>query len=190
LIRGGGVGHFHAAHYYRDDDALSGIVAEFVVDGLLAEQPALVIATQGHLTGILKRLADRSLDVARLEAERRLFFRDATALLPKIVKDGMPDRARFRSAVIPMLEEACANHENCAIRVYGDLVNVLWTAGNSAAAHRLEVLWNELAHERDIGVLCGYSTGGLYKESAGREYFLREHTHVLTESGEMFAVRR
>ena len=68
-------------------------------------------------------------------------------------------------------------------RAYGEMVNVLWKDGMTAAAIRLETLWNELAQSHDFNLLCGYSMGNFYKDAAVGE-ITRQHTHVLADTGE------
>ena len=46
---------------------------------------------------------------------------------------------------------------------YGEMVDVLWKAGQDVAAIRLEMLWNKLAAMHDFALLCGYAMGNFYK---------------------------
>ena len=57
---------------------------------------------------------------------------------------GMPDAERFQDAVVPLIEQACRGRK-CVVRAYGEMVDVLWKAGETVAAVRLETLWNQLA---------------------------------------------
>jgi len=57
----------------------------------------------------------------------------------------------------------------------------------NGAAIKLEMLWNHLANTRDFSLLCGYSMGSFYKD-ASIEDITRQHTHVVTGSGEAAAV--
>jgi hypothetical protein len=69
------------------------------------------------------------------------------------------------------------------MRAYGELVDVLWKAGQDAAAIRVELLWNKLAATHDFSLLCGYAMGNFYKR-AGLNAISREHSHVVSP-GEM-----
>jgi hypothetical protein len=42
------------------------------------------------------------------------------------------------------------------MRVFGEMVDILWARGLSAAAVAVEELWNELAERRSFALLCGY----------------------------------
>jgi hypothetical protein len=47
------------------------------------------------------------------------------------------------------------------IRAYGEMVDLLWKDGRSAASIKLEMLWNRLAGTHDFSLLCGYAMGKL-----------------------------
>jgi hypothetical protein len=42
------------------------------------------------------------------------------------------------------------------LRIYGEMVAVLWARGHYHAAIWLEKLWNKLATQHDFNLLCGY----------------------------------
>jgi hypothetical protein len=58
------------------------------------------------------------------------------------------------------------------------MVDVLWQDGLTAAAIRLEMLWNQLAMTHDFSLLCGYSMGSFYKD-AGMRDICAQHSHVV-----------
>ena len=58
---------FHAVKFYDSDDALCPLVAEFLAQGVITGQPALVIATPEHRAGIVRELKARHLDVGSME---------------------------------------------------------------------------------------------------------------------------
>jgi hypothetical protein len=82
-----------------------------------------------------------------------------------------------------LIERACRGRKDCVIRAYGEMVDVLWQAGQTAAAIRLEMLWNQLAQTHSFALLCGYSMGHFYKDASQVE-IRRQHTHVVSDSGD------
>jgi hypothetical protein len=175
-------GRFHAVRFYESRQSLAGMVGQFLGEGFVAGLPAVVIATPEHLDAIKGVLAARFFDVARLEAAGDLIMADAEATLARFMVDGMPDPARFRDAIIPLIERACRGRKDCVIRAYGEMVDVLWKAGHTVAAVRLETLWNQLAQSHAFALLCGYSMGHFYKDAAHQE-ICRLHTHVSSDPG-------
>jgi hypothetical protein len=176
-------GHFHAVQFYQSDASLIAIVAKFLADGFMQSQPGVVIATPEHCAAIEESLATYQLDVKRMKQLGDLVMLDACEVLDTIMVDGMPHPPLFRHVVGTMFSEAARIHPEGTIRAYGEMVNVLWKDGLTAAAIRLETLWNELAKSYDFKLLCGYSMGNLYKDAAVGE-ITRQHSHLLADTGE------
>jgi hypothetical protein len=180
-------GHFHAVRFHKDDADLSVVVADFLRDGLVSMQPALVIATPEHRLQFAAQLQEYSFDVALLEATGDLFLVDADTVLGEFMIDGMPDASRFTATMVPLIERCCRGRKRCTIRACGEMVDLLWRRGQTVAAIRLEMLWNDLARTHDFSLLCGYSMGSFYKdaavEDANADEISRHHTHVITETG-------
>lgn len=176
-------GRFHAVQFYESDHSLSTIVAKFLADGFKQSQPGVVIATPEHCAAIEESLATHQLDVRRLKQLGDLVVLDARETIDTIMADGMPHAPLFRHVFGTMLTEVARIHPKRTIRAYGEMVNVLWKDGLTAAAIRLETLWNELAKSHDFKLLCGYSMGNLYEHAAVGE-ITRQHSHLVADTGE------
>src|SRR5687768_10942270 len=137
-------GHFHAVRFYDSAESLCRIVANFLGEGLRANQPALVIATPEHRAGIAEALRTENLDLLALQASGDLVLLDAEQTLATFMVDGMPDASRFEAKGTEIIQRACGSRTNCTVRAYGEMVDVLWKQGKSVAAVRLEMLWNKL----------------------------------------------
>jgi hypothetical protein len=171
-------GHFHAVRFYKDSNSLCRIVGSFLKEGFAESQPAVVIATAAHRRMIGNCLKADGLDVEGLKTGGQLVFYDAEVVLSQFMVDGMPNAARFKGAVGPLLDKACRGKTDCVIRAYGEMVDVLWKKGQTAAATRLEMLWNKLARTEAFSLLCGYAMGNFYKDGA-IEDICSHHSHVL-----------
>ena len=179
---GRGAGHFHAVRFYEDAQSLARMVATFVAEGFIESLPAVVIATPDHLDAILEKLSGMSFDLDHLKQQNDLIVLDAREALALFMVDGMPKAEKFESAMLPVIDKACRGRQDCVIRAYGEMVDVLWKDGMEAAAVRLEMLWNHLANTRDFSLLCGYSMGSFYKDAAF-DAICHQHTHVLSLDG-------
>jgi hypothetical protein len=180
-------GHFHAVRFYESADALAVIVADFLAEGLASGWPAVVIATAEHWSLVAPHLVNRGFDLERIQARDDLVVVDAQKTLGSFMIDGAPDALLFRETVVPLIERACQGRRDGVIRAYGEMVDILWQAGQTVAAVKLEMLWNELARSHDFALLCGYSMGHFYKHAALDEV-CAQHTHIVAASGEV-AVR-
>ena len=174
-------GHFHAVRFYEDDMSLCRIVSGFVAEGFALDQPALIIATQPHIDCILTNLTAATIDVEALKEKGDLLLLDARETLATFMVNGQPDPDFFKaSAGSAIAKVACGRRTT--IRAYGEMVDVLWKDGMSAAAIKLEMLWNRLANTHDFSLLCGYAMGNFYKD-ATIDDVCRHHTHVVSDSG-------
>ena len=175
-------GHFHAVRFYEDAQSLSRMVATFVAEGFLEALPAIIIATPEHRDTILEKLTAMSFDLDQLKQQDDLIVLDARDTLDLFMVDGMPNAEKFEAAMLPVIDRACRSRQDCVIRAYGEMVDVLWKDGQEAAAVRLEMLWNQLANTRLFSLLCGYSMGSFYKDAAF-DAICHQHTHVLSIDG-------
>jgi hypothetical protein len=181
-------GHFHAVRFYEDAASLAKMVAGFVAEGLIAGQPGIIIATPDHAYAITEQLLAMGFNLDQLKGQNNLLLLDANETLDSFMVDGMPNAKRFEKAMIPVIDAACNERTDCVIRAYGEMVDVLWKDGKEAAAIRLEMLWNQLAHTRRFSLLCGYSMGSFYKDAAVHE-ICHQHTHMVSTGGATAAVQ-
>ena len=180
-------GHYHAVQFYQNDEALVRLVARFLAEGFTQHQPAVIIATPEHRSAIEAVLASHRLDVKRMKRLGTLIMLDAREMLDTVLADGMPDPRLFTRVLGAVFDEMARMHPNRTTRAYGEMVNVLWKDGMTTAAIRLETLWNELAKSHDFKLLCGYSTGNFYKDTAVGE-ITRQHSHLLADTGEVATI--
>jgi hypothetical protein len=177
-------GHFHAVRFYEDDTSLCRIVSGFVADGLREGQPALVIASAAHNECILENLRASGIDVAALQQVNELLMLDAREMLNLFMEDGLPNPERFHAVATAALDRI-AGGRKVTIRAFGEMVDLLWKDGRSAASIKLEMLWNRLAGSHDFSLLCGYAMGNFYKDVTIDEV-CRHHTHIVSGGGEAF----
>jgi signal transduction histidine kinase len=170
----------HLVQFYESDAFLSEAVTSFLADGLSARQPVLMIATPERRADVRARLGLQGFDVQRLSSTGALHFCDARTLLSTFMVGSMPDQSRFRHSLDGVLKRQPVGDESL-IRAYGEMVDVLCRDGNPDAAVRLEELWNELANDYALSLMCAYHMGNFYTESHGRAFqqICSTHTHVI-----------
>jgi PAS domain S-box-containing protein len=157
----------HAVHFYARDDELADNVAAFIGQGLLAGETAVIIATEPHRRLFVERLQEMEVDVEAARVAGNLTILDAEVTLAKLTVDGVPDPELFRQVVGGVIAAGCARGPHpVKLRAYGEMVDMLWRAGNQAAAIALEEMWNELAAVHAFDLLCAYAISGFH---AGRD---------------------
>jgi hypothetical protein len=176
-------GHFHAVRFYKDDDSLCRLVGSFLVEGLTKAEPAVVIASPEHMTAIEACLRQASLDIDELKRCGELITADAGKMLATFMADGAPNAGAFQQHIGGLITQVGRGRERCTIRAYGEMVDLLWKEGLTAAAIQVETLWNQLTRALDFKLLCGYSMGNFYKGSA-LDDIKGQHSHLTSEVGE------
>jgi KaiC/GvpD/RAD55 family RecA-like ATPase len=172
--------HHHAVQFYGDDGQLCSTVAAFLAQGFVDQHPGIVIATPAHSIAVLEELKGRMIDVGKAQKSGDLIVLDAQRTLDLFMDDDMPDPHRFEDSVGKLVADILdARPERTLIRAYGEMVDVLWKEGKPEAAIRLEILWNKLANQYGFALLCGYSMGNFYKQTALFEQVCKQHTHVM-----------
>ena len=169
----------HAVQFYDEAAALFESVGKFLGEGLETGEHVVVIATPAHRDGIARCIDADTFD--RAVARRQLTMLDAHETLSTFMTGGSVDASRFRATLARIIDAARATTPGARIRAFGEMVDVLWRAGRSSEALRLEELWSEASARDSFTLLCAYSTGSLSDGRAphGLEAVCARHTHVL-----------
>jgi hypothetical protein len=175
-------GHFHAVRFYKDASSLATIVCGFLAEGLKQGEPAVLIATREHVACFQTCFTASGIDVGAETARGMLTVLDAQETLDQFMRDGVPLAQPFHDTISPVLTAVSKRFPGKPIRAYGEMVDVLWKQDRTAAAIRLEALWNDLARSHTFKLLCGYAMGSFYKGSATAD-ICAVHSHVISESG-------
>jgi len=168
--------------FYEDDASLVAAVSDFLAAGLTIGQPVIVIATSPHRAAFADQLASEGFDVRRMIRGGRLTMLDARATLAAFMTATAPDASRFKTAIgnaIGFWVQGGGNPQ--IVRIYGEMIDLLWRDGNTDGALRLEELWNELATDCEFSLLCAYAMGNVYKAADAQriQEIRRQQTHVV-----------
>ena len=173
----------HAVQFYENEKSLFKTVADFIGQGLIDGQPAILIVTEAHRAAILGHIKGRSIDVDQAQRTGDLVVADADTTLALFMADGRPDYGAFEASVGRLIAETLKGRpRHTMIRAYGEMVDVLWQQGKGDAAIRLEMCWNKLATKYGFALLCGYAMGNFYKDATIHDV-CRHHTHVVSDTG-------
>jgi hypothetical protein len=172
--------HHHAVQFYGDDNNLCATVAGFLAQGFVDQHPAIIIATPAHTICVLEQLKARMIDIDKAQKSGDLVVLDARQTLDLFMDGDRPDPQRFEDSVGALVCDLLKTRpDRTLIRAYGEMVDVLWKEGKPEAAIRLEILWNKLAGQHGFALLCGYSMGNFFKQTALFEEVCRQHTHIM-----------
>lgn len=168
----------HAVLFYSSDAALGAAVAEHLAEGLLPGRRALALATGEHRAVIERALEDLGVDLPAVRATGRLVLLDAADVLTVLTVDGRLDAGRFRELVGELVSALAA--DGASLQVFGDLMALLWEAGQGDEALALEGLWEHLREEAPVQLLCAYPAPAA-DDRSGSAAIRTVHTHVLAE---------
>ena len=146
----------HVVTFYEDDSHLAQTVGGYVARALGDGAVAVVIATPHHRDLFAAELRNAGLDPAAHAREGTLVLIDAASMLAGLLDAGQLDRAAFQQIVGSRIRQATETGR--AVCAYGEMVALLWEAGNVLAAIELERAWNELSRELPFALLCAYAS--------------------------------
>ena len=150
--------HDHVVGFYERDDELVAAVTLFCASALDRRGAVVIIATAPHRSEIEAALVASGHSVRELIEAGRYRALDAGDTLAAFMQDGHPDPAAFGSAIGKLLDDLPGEGP---IHAFGEMVALLWDAGNVQAAIELESLWNDLAERRTFSLYCAYAMSSL-----------------------------
>jgi MEDS: MEthanogen/methylotroph, DcmR Sensory domain len=177
-LLGGPQPRTHVIQLYTDDAFLLRAASHFVASGLAGGEAAVIVATRDHQHALTDALAGLA-DVAAALAGAQLTLVDAHACLAELMRDGRPDREALRASVTTLLDRA-AVAGNGRVRLFGEMVNLVWPQ-NVTAAVALEAMWSEILVERALSMLCSYRINN-FDRRVQRELLpqlSRGHSHLV-----------
>ena len=144
----------HAVYFYQRDTFLINHLVQFAKEGLDKGEPLLFITTTDHRIVLHRRLLNENV----LAPFKGVYIAmDATDTLSRFMVDDWPDQKLFMKEIGDMIKLIA---RGTRIRIYGEMVAVLWARGQYSAAIQLEKLLNKLATQYDFALLCGYPSSG------------------------------
>jgi hypothetical protein len=146
--------HRHVVQFYDRDEELAETAGDYLAGAIAEGGAAVVVATPGRCAGFEAQLAAGGVDVGAARRSGTLVCLDATRVAPRLTRGGRVDLAAFATQFRPAI--LAAGEASGPVRIYGEVVALLWAAGQVNAALELEGLWNELGQQIPFSLFCGY----------------------------------
>lgn len=156
----------HVVHFYRDDAELAHTAGTHLLNAVRDGAAAIVIATAPHLCAFRGELLAAGIDVE----DGSLTLLDAHDTLAEIKRPEGISRAAFQRVVGTVVRRG--GEDGRPLHAYGEMVDLLWRAGDVPSAIELEGLWNELIAELQFSLLCAYHSEAV--EGPEHEHALRQ----------------
>ena len=171
----------HIVQLYQNADFYGEAISHFAAEGLARGESVIIVATAQNWANISGRLVGKGFTPDDLVQRGHLTVLDADATLPKFLVANMPDAKTFKGLAEATIERARAGGKFPRVRWWGEMVNVLYVAGNQSASTRLEELFDEVAHEQSIAIFCSFQMDKydptIYDRAFGD--VCRTHAHVI-----------
>jgi hypothetical protein len=171
----------HVVQFYRDDQELVESVARYLGGAIAGGGVAVVAATPAHQRALAARLAAAGLDAAAAQLSGALVLLDAETAVHRLLVAGRIDREAFGAVAGEPVRAAAATGR--PVRVFGEMVDVLWDAGHVTAALELEAAWNELAREVPFSLYCAYDQQRMAAHRDGFAEVLSLHDGTVRPAG-------
>jgi hypothetical protein len=146
--------HRHVVQFYDRDEELTENAGDYLAGAIAEGGAAVIVATPGHCAGFEARLAAGGVNVGAARRDGSLVCLDATRVAGRLTSGGQVDLAAFGTQFRPAI--LAAGEAPGPVRIYGEVVALLWAAGQVNAALELEGLWNDLGREIPFSLFCGY----------------------------------
>jgi anti-sigma regulatory factor (Ser/Thr protein kinase) len=175
----------HVVLFYERERELVRIVGSHVAEASMEDGAAVVIATKSHLAAFTDELEAAGIDTERGFQRGTLVFLDAAETLASFTVAGHIDPEAFHQIIGSVLREAAEAGGPNPIRAYGEMVGLLWDAGDVLGAIELERLWNGLGQEIEFSLLCAYHSAAVSspEQAAALQQVCHLHSSVLDAPG-------
>ncbi len=172
---------YHIVQLYQNVEFLSEVVGLYLQTGLEQGEGEIVVATAPHWRAFLQHLKTHRGEVTEAQARGQLIVLDAEDVLARIMPHRVLEEATFTQMIGGAIEEMRGPGRFRQIRIYGELVNLLWEQRQIATAIRLEELWNGLAASQPFSLLCAYRMDNFSTDVHGPplQGLCRTHSHLL-----------
>ena len=156
--------------FYADDAALLDGLTRFIADALDEGNPAIVWATEQHRHALIQRLRTLNVDVDAA-------IQQGTYIASDVAEIADPVRLL---AILRGLNEAASKRgtKHPRVAACGERAGLLWAEGKTDAAIMLEQLFNELAKQHEMDILCVYPSAEGLQDPESLNRICAEHTAV------------
>jgi DNA-binding NarL/FixJ family response regulator len=171
--------HRHQVLFYSSDAVFVAALSRFIASVLCEGNIVIVLATEAHERSLQRSLRASHVDLA-LAIRQRYVPVNVSELLAKVTVNGWPDPTRCLNAAGDLVTEAAsrAAGPHAKVAACGECSPSVWAQGHVDAAIQLEHLWDEIARDRQMDVLCAYPLAARAESVRAVRTLCAEHTAV------------
>jgi MEDS: MEthanogen/methylotroph, DcmR Sensory domain len=146
----------HLVQFYETEDEIVNAVVPYLAAGLDADEAVLVIASESHRAAFERELGQLGADLETAIAAGTYLSVDAAKILDRLRRDASGEIGveEFDVGIGGLVRRQLASGRS--LRVYGEIVALLWDRGEAAGAIAAETIWNQLQEHDEFMLFCGY----------------------------------
>jgi len=152
----------HALAFYEGNE-LTALAGAYLHSAIGAGGTAVLVAPPELRTRVSAWLTTAGVDLSAAWADGSYVLLDASQTTSRLIINGRPDAAAFWETMSPVL--AAASSKQGPVRVFGEMIAVLWETDLADAAIELEALWNEIVRQYPVALLCAYPAAAVSDEA-------------------------
>ena len=154
----------HELQIYSDEAVLLSSAARFVKTALRNRESMILIAGDTVRSRLFERLQSDGIDRVTVVQRGNYISLDVREAMSLFMANGMPDPVRFIELLRGLIAAAAKATftANRKVAIFAECAALLWAAGNTQAAFRVEQLCNELAQRYGIKILCAYPAANFH----------------------------
>ena len=165
----------HSLQLFDSRNSLANAVACFADEGLKCGDQVLLVMRPVNWDATAECLRQRGIPLREALASGRLTVLGAAATLQSFMRYGSVDQERFEDTVGTLIHTLSS--ASGALRVYGEMVDLLAAEGDFRGALELETVWNALRERESFQLFCGYSAVNFGDPRVSEELRLISHAH-------------
>jgi hypothetical protein len=171
----------HIVQLYQDQGFLNRAVCRFAAGAIANGEGVILVPTAAHWDAFQPRLEAEGVDVKAAQSRGQLTVVDSDELLPKFMRDAMPDAPVFLGLAGEVVSKARDAERYPKVRWWGEMVNILWEQGNVAASMSLEDQFHHLANHEEIAIFCSFVMDNFNSEIHSRMLprLGQNHSHLI-----------
>ena len=158
------------------------LVTNYVKDGLLNGEAVIMIA-KPELRQILKSklgaFSFNGQNIQEFQVQGQIKLFDAESVLSTLMIDGILEEDLFHECVAVPIYNAKSNYGK--VRVFGEMVDILWKERQHDMAIQLEAFWSDLSNTQEFKFLCTYTLNKLSPNAFDEELerICKYHSHLV-----------
>jgi len=153
----------HVCYIYENDEIFLNLLEGFVSDGFNVGDCVLLIATKGHRNALDACLRVKGFELEALIAMGLYIPLDAEEILSRFMVEDWPNEELFMETIAELLALAYKTHR--PLRVFGEMVALLWAQGHGGATVQLEYYWKQVREREEFCLFCAYPKAGFTDDS-------------------------